>query len=142
MDVAFNLQNRTEFSGTHIEKDRRLVSDGKFIFCVLRPAFCHSFPEIYRLQTGGVSGWLSGCGSGGCPSFRAANSPCLLALGAEYQQGWGAEGAERSEIDEVGFWRKLSWEAVWVCEAGERTSGSGVSLVNGRCPWKKPAGVG
>lgn len=62
--------------------------------------------------------------------------------GLNISRGGGAEGAERSEIDEVGFWRKLSWEAVWVCEAGERISGPGVSLVNGRYPWKKPAGVG
>lgn len=55
-------------------------------------------------------------------SFCAANSSCLLALGAGYQQGWGTEGAESSEIDEVGFWWKLSWEVVLFCEAGERRS--------------------
>lgn len=48
-------------------------------------------------------------------------------LGAEHQQGWGMrERAEKSGIDEVGSWWKLPWvwEAVWVCEAGERRSGS------------------
>lgn len=54
------------------------------------------------------------------PVILCCQLPCLLALGAEHQQWWwGAEGAERSKIDEVGFWWKLSWEAVWVREAGK-----------------------
>lgn len=130
---------------TH-KKDRRLVSDGKFIFSVLRPAFCHRFPEIYLLQIGGVSSWLPGYGSRECLSWCAVCqllTPCLLALGAEHQQGWGPreqKGVRLMRSDPGGsclrFGRQFGSE-----EAGERMSRRFIGQ-SVKCPRKKPAGVG
>lgn len=125
---------------TH-KKDRRLVSDGKFIFCVLRPALCHSSPEIYFLQIGGVFSWLPGCGRRECLSWCAVNSICLLALGAEHQLWWGPKEQKGVRLMRSNPGRScLRFGRQFGSEAGKMSRRFIGQTV--RCPRKKPAGVG